>query len=421
VEPEGQSVSVAELLQKVHFLSGLSSADVQRLVEIGHTRRLNDQQVVFLQGDPADGMYIIVHGSVRVYQTDEAGNDRELNRLSAGDYFGEIAIVDRAPRSASVATTDECEFFVLGRDDFFTLLIKSPRLLDDVLVGLTEKMRKSSEKLFQAILEEERARAAAEIERHRSIAQMVAGVAHEINTPLGIINQAASLLTESLRESDIENIAKDEDAKEMLVDFVDAANLIQSNVQRARVLVESFKKLSVRQVTDQRETVDIAETLTETTGLYRLQARASGLEIVVDDRLGEGDRSWDGYPGYLSQIVLNLLTNIDRYAYPEGKGGKVDVTLSRTDEGYEISVADHGAGMAPEHVKDVFTPFFTTGRSKGGTGLGMSIVYNLVTSALGGAIDVDSTLGEGTRVTMRFPRVAKSEVVHAAVNESKGS
>lgn len=410
-------MNVADLLQRVHFLSRLSREDVQKLVEIGRAQCMPANATVFLQGDPAEGMYIIVEGAVRVYQT-EQGQDREINRLKRGDYFGEIAIVDRAPRSASIETTEKCEFFVLERAEFFNLLAKSPGLLDDVLVGLTGKIRESNEQLFRSILEEERTRAEAELERHRSISQMVAGVAHEINTPLGIINQAASLLTESLRESEIEAIAKDEDAKETLTDFVDAANLIQSNVQRARVLVESFKKLSVRQVTDQREVVDIAEALTETTGLYRLKAKAAALEIVVTDHLGGGDKTWDGFPGHLSQIILNLLTNIDRYAYPEGKGGKVEVDLSRTDDGYEVSVRDHGVGMSPEHAKDLFTPFFTTGRSKGGTGLGMAIVYNLITTVLGGSIDVESTLGEGTRIVFRLPRVAPGD---GPQNESNGS
>ena len=179
------------------------------------------------------------------------------------------------------------------------------------------------------MLKKERLRAETEMERHRSLAQMVAGVAHEINTPLGIVNHAASIITDELSEDQLDELAKDEDALEILNDLAEAGQLIQSNIARASKLITSFKKLSSRQVTDSIESVNIRSVVDETVDLYRIKARASHLKLNIVDEIGETDRPWIGYPGHLSQIVLNLITNIDRYAYPDGSGGVVDSVVCR--------------------------------------------------------------------------------------------
>jgi signal transduction histidine kinase len=122
---------------------------------------------------------------------------------------------------------------------------------------------------------------------------------------------------------------------------------------------------------------------------------------------------WTGYRGYLSQVLMNLFTNVDRYAYPERTGGRVDITLEADDDAakpsFIIVVTDHGEGMQPEQLARIFEPFYTTGRIRGGTGLGMAIVYNIVTSALQGSIDVESSPGNGTTIRMEFPQRVEPE------------
>ena len=115
-----------------------------------------------------------------------------------------------------------------------------------------------------------------------------------------------------------------------------------------------------------------------------------------------------GYLGYLTQIILNLLTNVERYAYPAGTGGRVDITLADgpagRDPSYVIRVRDYGAGIPAADLERVFEPFFTTGRSKGGTGLGLAIVHNLVTAGLKGTITLQSAPGEGTEAIITVPQ-----------------
>ena len=252
-------------------------------------------------------------------------------------------------------------------------------------------------------------RAEATLERHRSLAQMVAGVAHEINTPLGIASTALSIIENRLSTPRIKSFfTGGEQDRELLADIMDAAVLLKKNVVRAHKLVETFKKISVNQVTDNKETVDLATLLADAVELYKINARQAKLAIAIDCSRVEGKTEWIGYPGYLTQVMMNFLQNIERYAYPDGQGGQVDIAVtdedSNSDGQFTLVVRDYGQGIGPENLAKVFEPFFTTGRGKGGTGLGLAIVNSIVTSILKGTITVSSELGKGTSFSVTFPK-----------------
>jgi signal transduction histidine kinase len=265
-----------------------------------------------------------------------------------------------------------------------------------------DRLRRENERLV---------RDESELARHRSVAQMVAGVAHEINTPLGIMNTAAGMITNRLSSPAMAVLGETPDGQMLLEDLVDASQLIARNVTRAHKLVQDFKKVSVNQITDVREKVKLADVIAETADLFRVGARKSRIEVAITNTLPDQVGEWTGYPGSLSQVLLNLLSNAQRYAYDEGAGGKIDIMVGGDDESgtYRIAVRDFGHGIPPENLPRIFDPFFTTGRGKGGSGLGMAIVYNIVTAQLKGAITVDSTPGEGTTVTFSVPRIVSSE------------
>ena len=407
-------MTVESYLKRVPFFRDLTEQAIHELAQLGKKQTTVANEILFREGDPGDTLYIVLSGTVMVHSADEHGQEVELARFHAGNFFGELSLIDTEPRSASATAVEPSELFLLGRLAFLGLLAGAHPMFKDLLAGLSAKIRNSNVQYFELRLQKERLRAQAEIDRHRSISQMVAGVAHEINTPLGIVNNAASLITEMLTPQTIPTLAKDAHAEGVLTDLHDAATLIQSNVRRAARLVESFKNLSVRNVTDRKEVVDFGALTEEAVGLYRLKARQSRLLLEVIDELGEADRTWDGYPGRFSQVILNLLTNIDRYAYPEGQGGKVRVVVSRENGAGEASrfsvvVEDFGRGIPQEDLPKVFNAFFTTGRAKGGTGLGLAIVHNLVTSALQGTVRIDSEPGQGTRVVMSLPMEVQGE------------
>jgi signal transduction histidine kinase len=181
---------------------------------------------------------------------------------------------------------------------------------------------------------------------------------------------------------------------------------MQKNITRANTLVQSFKNLSVSQVVDTRENLVLPEVVDETLELFSIQARKANLDVKFTHTVPAEYQVWNGYRGHLSRILLNLLTNVERYAYPAESGGNVAVTLRfepTPTVRYILAVRDEGAGIAPEHLPKVFEPFFTTGRAHGGAGLGLSVVYNLVTAALHGSVTAESTLGQGATFTVTFP------------------
>lgn len=249
-------------------------------------------------------------------------------------------------------------------------------------------------------------------DRHQALAQMVAGVAHEINTPLGIINTANSILRRELASERIGGVLQSHGAKDDLDDLADTLQLMSSNIDRMHRLIQTFKNMSISQIVDTLERFDLGQLTTESMDLYRVSAREARLAIEIRDQLPEGKRIWLGYRGYFSQVLLNLLTNIERYAYPDGVGGRVEVHLDAVEDGqrpaFILTVRDFGRGIAPEDLRRVFDPFFTTGRSKGGTGLGLSIVQNIVSTALQGRITIESDPGQGTTVNVVIPQEVQS-------------
>ncbi|MEZ4735550.1 MAG: ATP-binding protein [Caldilineaceae bacterium] len=132
------------------------------------------------------------------------------------------------------------------------------------------------------------------------------------------------------------------------------------------------------------------------------------MQIQVNHELADDQQLWTGYSGLLTQVLTNLLFNIVRYAYPDGRGGRVAIGLRLIAQGkprhLSLTVQDDGAGIAPADLPQIFTPFFTTGRSKGGTGLGLAIVHNIVTEALHGTIAVKSEPGQAPVSPLRFHR-----------------
>ena len=399
-------MDVKDAFRKFPLFADLSEEHLSRLESIGQLKSYTDQQVVFNQGDDPDGLYILIDGSVSVFLTNEEGDPVELAKLTSGDFFGEMALLDGQPRSASIQCLAPSEMMMLGRQDFLQLLTSSPRMLESLLADLSRRVRGTQEKFYFELLERQRTKNAMEIERARSLSQMVAGMAHEINTPLGIVNSSVSLITELINDPALQEDVKSDDAKMTMEDIVEAARLMEGNIDRVSKLIQRFKRLSFHQAAETQEVIDIQEFVDEIVSLFQIQIKASPLEAEFSPDLA-GSTEWNGFPGYLSQILLNLLTNAQRYAYPEGQAGKIEVLLSAhahdQTNGYRIEVRDFGQGIPEDNLAQIFTPFFTTGRGIGATGLGLAIVYNLATESLKGRIHVESS-SKGTEFQVWVPK-----------------
>ena len=388
---------------------GLSEARVARVVRNAFLTQAQPGETILHQGGEGRELFLVLTGAVDV-QRRVADEPRTLLTLLPGQIFGELAFLANLPRTADVVATSETQLLLLSREGFLGVLAAAPDdaliLLINLALILCERLAVSTNVQTDVLTAAERLKTQQEIDRRRTLSQMVAGVAHEINTPLGIANHAASIVTELAR--DLARAPLPDASRETLDDMLAAARLMMENIARADRLVQTFKTLSVNQAVDTLDDVNLVQLTQDTVDLYRLKARASKLAVSVLDRLGDHGDEWRGYPGHYAQIILNLLTNVDRYAYPDDQGGKVEIEIGldhnagRSDR-YAVIVRDFGRGVAPENLERIFEPFYTTGRGKGGTGLGLPIVKNLVTESLQGEIDVDSRPGAGLDVRMRLP------------------
>lgn len=397
----------AELLRQFAFLSPFSNEQLERIAKIAPRSHYKAGETILQIGDPSGAMYLTLAGKVKIFRSDEKGEEIVLRLLEAGGVFGELALLSNEPRMASASALEDCEFLVIDRNLLMdTIATASPDSILNLFAVLSNQIRSVNEREFRELLNQRTLADQMEIERQRALTQMVAGVAHELNTPLGVISTAVSVIERGLRHEIFAKLAADEDSEASLIveDFNDALGLIKGNIQRAHLLVQDFKKVSVSQLTDVKEPMSLSEAVREIVNLAKAHFRQSGLKIEIKDSLSATEQNWVGYRGYLSQIVLNFLTNIQRYAYDE-PGGLAEIYVKPSGEDkFSISVRDYGKGMPPEVRDRVFEPFFTTGRSSGGTGLGMAIVHNLVTTALRGTIQIESEVGKGTEIIVIFPR-----------------
>ena len=248
-----------------------------------------------------------------------------------------------------------------------------------------------------------------EAEKLAALGRLVAGVAHEINNPLGTSLTVASSL-ERKSELFASEVAQGILKRSSLNEFVEAirngsAQLLES-LNRAAKLVQSFKQVASDRNNSELRSFDLGD-LTEqiATGL-RPALPKHGVTLNVECQRG---LSMSSYPGSYGQVLTNLFLNSIAHAFPDGRQGKIAIKVSASgaDE-VEIIFTDDGCGMSADVRRQAFDPFFTTRRHQGCTGLGLHIVHSVVTDRLGGRLDLDSEPGRGTRIELRLPRVTSN-------------
>ncbi|MCS0581179.1 GAF domain-containing sensor histidine kinase [Massilia pinisoli] len=251
-------------------------------------------------------------------------------------------------------------------------------------------------------------------EKLASLGQMVAGVAHEINTPLGICVTATSHLVQELKltREELAAGAMTEDSLNAFFDIVDQSlRIMTTNTQRAAALVRSFKQVAVDQSSDDIRSFNLGTYLNEV--LLSLQPKLKGrpIEVAVDC---PKDLVLESFPGAVSQIVTNMVVNSLMHGFERDQRGHITVHAALDGDHVVFEYADDGAGMDAETLAKLFDPFFTTKRGSGGSGLGGHILYNLATNVLGGSLRVESSPGQGLRYHLRFPRKTARPVLKAA-------
>lgn len=281
--------------------------------------------------------------------------------------------------------------------------------LEATVAQRTAELTASNDELFQALDTLQKAqRELVESEKLASLGRLVAGVAHELNTPLGNALTVVSALsdrykqleamlggTTQLRRSVLEELARDTRRGQ---------DILQRNVQKAADLVRDFKQVAIDQTADRRREFDLAKVVEDV--LVMVEPSFKHTPYVIDTDLHHG-LMMNSYPGALGQVLTNLLMNALLHAFEGMEQGRVRVHCAQvSDSEAELCVSDDGRGMDESVRRRIFDPFFTTKLGTGGSGLGMHIVHSIVTNVLGGQIEVRSSAGQGTEMLIRLPLVA---------------
>ncbi len=242
-----------------------------------------------------------------------------------------------------------------------------------------------------------------EAEKMASLGALVAGVAHEINTPLGISITSASSVEMELKELSGKfrnDLLKKSELERFIERAEQACQILNSNLNRAGELVKSFKQVAVDQNTEKFRRINLKDYIDEI--LLSIGPTFNDSAVELESHCDESIEL-DTHPGAIYQIISNLVFNARLHAYDEGDSGKICINIWQQDGRVMLDFSDDGKGISEENLNDVFTPFFTTRRDQGGSGLGLSIVYNLVSGTLNGSISVESSVEKGTKFHISFP------------------
>ena len=274
----------------------------------------------------------------------------------------------------------------------------------------TRELLSSNETLGNTIQELEQTKEELiEKEKMASLAGLVAGVAHEINTPVGVCVTAASHFeaeARQVREKYEKNELTRDGFVKALQDMEDGSNIILRNAERASRLVGSFKQVAVDQTSHDRREFELSAYLEDIVRTLHPELKKTKVEVSLDCAT---DIVIDGFPGALSQIITNLMQNAFLHGFAGKESGKIDISVQVEAQKAHIFIKDNGVGISKAGLSKIFDPFYTTARGSGGSGLGLHIVHNLVTQVLAGSIECQSTENEGTVFTIIFPLKCATE------------
>ena len=241
-------------------------------------------------------------------------------------------------------------------------------------------------------------------EKMASLGSLVAGIAHEINTPLGNSLTVATTVTEITRKikADIESGELTNGAlNEFIESITEASIILERNLHTAAKQIRNFKNVAVDQTSEKRRAFDVKQVIDE--NIYILSPLIKHtpfkIEVSVPNAI-----IMDSYPGPLGQIITNCFNNALLHGFESRTSGLISIKASLiNDRWLSLEIADNGRGMTKAECNKAFDPFYTTKLGKGGSGLGLNLVYNLTTTILGGTVDIKSSIGIGVTLSFKLP------------------
>lgn len=269
------------------------------------------------------------------------------------------------------------------------------RVTNEALQGTLDRLQQAQEHLIQS-------------EKLAALGSLVAGVAHELNTPIGNGLTVATAMCESCDsiKREMQSGLTRSSLEKFLREMDEGSQLVWRNLEKSAELVSSFKQVAMDRTSAQRRNFDLLSILQETR--LTLSPAFKRTPYIVDIQVPE-NVILDSYPGPLGQVVTNLLNNTLVHAFDGRESGRVVMRAEKQDDKVELVIEDDGVGIPDANKGKIFDPFFTTKLGAGGNGLGLHIVHNIVTGILGGEIRLWSQVGEGTRFILTLPLCAPEE------------
>jgi signal transduction histidine kinase len=272
---------------------------------------------------------------------------------------------------------------------------------------LTRRIRKYNDELEQKV--EERTvelKIASEMlidaEKRNTVSMLVAGVAHEINTPVGVVLTSSSFIESAiieLKKKFDENELMKSDFEKFFQGAHDSFQIINYNINRASELIQNFKNISSNQFTDEKQLININKYINQIVSSISPQFKNTDISLNVDCE----DFELETYPDVISAIVINVVINGLQHGFNYGKkSGYIDVLCKKEDDSCIITISNDGDIIPEKDMDKIFQPFYTTKRMSGNSGIGLNIVYNTIKDKLEGDIDVENS-DEKTTFIIRFP------------------
>ena len=352
--------------------TGVLQTELQALHQAGQPRSFRAGEIIFSAGDPGDGFYTIEAGRVQILATFGGTEPRVLATISDGDFFGEMAVLDDAPRSATAKAETDTRATFLGREELLVLLESRPRLALNLIREFSSRMRNLNRKYVDEIIQ---------AERLAVVGRFAATIVHDFKNPLTIIGLAAELAC-----SDDTSPPMREKAQSKITRQVERmTNMLQELIEFTR---PTGHRPTLRALNFARYMKPLGEEIRQEIadrGVKLTMEPPPEIEVQID-------------PARLSRLFYNLLNNAVE-AMPEG--GRIYLRFATTAQALQVDIEDTGKGIAPAVASTLFEPFTTHGKPHG-TGLGLTICKKIAEDH-GGRIWASSEPGKGARFSFTLP------------------
>jgi signal transduction histidine kinase len=359
--------------QSNSLFATLSPDQLELLRQSGREKNLRDGEVIFKEGDPGDGLYLVEEGQVRIAAVMGDGTNRPLALVDAGDFFGEMAVLDNQPRSANAVAVGDTIVLFLPRDEVLAFLERSPRAALNLVREFSQRLRDFNRKFVEELLQ---------ADRLSMVGKFAGSIVHDFKNPLSIIGMSAELGTmegasQEVRDSSRARIGKQvQRMSSMIGELLEFTR----GSRKAETEIRNFAEFFPPLIADLRAESAASHVLIE------LENNPPKVNLAIDEKR-------------LPNLFFNLVHNAVDAMKP--KGGKVIFRFRTVDTMLVIEIEDTGKGIPPQIIGRMFEPFATYGKV-GGTGLGLSICQRIAHDH-GGTLTARNDPGHGAIFALTLP------------------